>query len=496
MAYVYQTFDKNGKAHPLYRYQYTDWMGHRRATTGYSSRAKTEQLAARTQFEHDEIRRGHRPPPKSWNRHAKRPFKEVADEYLAWGKSQGGRNGHPWGHDHLASRERHLRWWPEKLGLETLADLDAGLLPRVEEALRTLQNKGTKGKTLANYADSLRSFCNWCVERGYLAENPLKGMAPFNSAPELVRRALTVQEIKKLLAAAPEYRRVLYEVALCSGLRAGELRALEPDDLDMERGGIHLRAELTRNRKPGFQPLPAVLVERLKAFADGDAAPTLYRRFGAKRKGFPKNPLLYVPDKAARTLYADLKKAGLSKDGPGGRADFHALRVAYVSLVLEAGAGVKEAQSLARHGTPTLTMNTYGRARETRLGELAEAVGDAVLTAEKVAESTATAQRIAAGSEGYCPATAYDEQTMGSNPSPSAIENETGAGHKLSCAGLVSSKPFICQHAEECILRSRRPMCRHATERAGFGYGSRSLPLVVIHAPACATSAPITGNAC
>ncbi len=58
--------------------------------------------------------------------------------------------------------------------------------------------------------------------------------------------------------------------------------------------------------------------------------------------------------------------------------DFHSLRVVYVSLVLESGAGVKEAQSLARHQTPTLTMNVYGRARGERLHEIAERVGEAV----------------------------------------------------------------------------------------------------------------------
>jgi len=125
----------------------------------------------------------------------------VADEYLAWGKSQGGRNGRPWGHDHLALRDRHLKWWPKTLGLETFADLDAALPPRVEEALRALQNKGKKGKTPATYADSLRSFCNWCVERGYLAENLLRGSAPFNMSPQTTRRAISLEEL--IASAAP-----------------------------------------------------------------------------------------------------------------------------------------------------------------------------------------------------------------------------------------------------------------------------------------------------
>jgi len=44
-------------------------------------------------------------------------------------------------------------------------------------------------------------------------------------------------------------------------------------------------------------------------------------------------------------------------------------------LVIETGVTVKEAQELARHSTPELTMNTYGRVREARLEEAVERRG-------------------------------------------------------------------------------------------------------------------------
>ena len=39
--------------------------------------------------------------------------------------------------------------------------------------------------------------------------------------------------------------------------------------------------------------------------------------------------------------------------------DFHALRTTYITLVVKSGASVKEAQELARHSDPKLTMNVY-----------------------------------------------------------------------------------------------------------------------------------------
>ena len=58
--------------------------------------------------------------------------------------------------------------------------------------------------------------------------------------------------------------------------------------------------------------------------------------------------------------------------------------MAYISLVIESGGTVKEAQELARHATPDLTMNVYGRVREDHLAEAVERVAEAVSTVKRV----------------------------------------------------------------------------------------------------------------
>lgn len=70
---------------------------------------------------------------------------------------------------------------------------------------------------------------------------------------------------------------------------------------------------------------------------------------------------------------------GVLKYAPGGKIDFHACRVAYTNMLHRAGADVKTSQEMARHSTPTLTMNTYGRARIDRMADVAEQVGAMVL---------------------------------------------------------------------------------------------------------------------
>ena len=144
-----------------------------------------------------------------------------------------------------------MAWWRDRLAVEVLGDL-VGVLGRVEKQLRELQTIGRTGKTISNYAATLGAFCDWCVQRGYLETDPLKGLAPFDTTPEVRRRAMTPDEITRLLEVCPPDRRLLYETALFSGLRTNELRHLTLEHLDLEQSGLRLDAEWTKNRKTGF----------------------------------------------------------------------------------------------------------------------------------------------------------------------------------------------------------------------------------------------------
>ncbi|MFA6110994.1 MAG: tyrosine-type recombinase/integrase, partial [Candidatus Latescibacterota bacterium] len=125
-------------------------------------------------------------------------------------------------------------------------------------------------------------------------------MAPFDITPRTIRRALRPEEIRAVLEAAAPHHRLLLETAFLTGLRVHELRSLEVEDLDGERGGVRLHAEWTKNRKAGFQPVPRALLERLREFAASGAPKQLYARFGTKK--VPAHPLLFVPSHPARAL--------------------------------------------------------------------------------------------------------------------------------------------------------------------------------------------------
>ncbi len=393
MPYVFQTERKDGTPHRKWRFQYTDWKGRRRTATGTTSKRETEKIARRVQDKHDRIKKGLEPPPDSAEKHRNRPFEEVKEEYLQWGESQGGRGGKPWGETHARMRRTHLEWWGEQLDLDVLSDLQ-GILPDVEAALRSLKNQGRSNKTVNNYAGALRAFCNWCIERSYLNENPIENLGQWDTTPEEERRALTRHEVGLLLEHSPADRELTYKVALCSGLRAKELRNLEVQHLDLDRGGLHLDESWTKNRKPGFQPLPSSLLEELNREAEEKES---------------SDPLLYVPSHPARAMDKDLEAAGIPKKTDEGKVDFHALRVTFVSRLVESGASVKEAQALARHANPDLTMNVYAKTRSEKLQRTAEGIGRTLL-----------------GQDGNTTRTQREGETSGpdaTNPSDKAIYN-------------------------------------------------------------------------
>ena len=176
------------------------------------------------------------------------------------------------------------------------------------------------------------------------------------------RRAMTKEEIMRLLNVCDPKRRLLYEMAICTGLRAGELDHLKVKNIDLHNGEVILEEAWTKNHKQGMQPIPKWLVEKLRIEIAG--------------KG-PDDKVLEVPTHTARELNKELEKAHIPKTTDEGKVDFHAFRVVYITSLLEVGkANPLEAKELARHSTLELTMNVYGRTRKENLKEIIENIGE------------------------------------------------------------------------------------------------------------------------
>ena len=363
MPYVYRTYAKDGKPHPRWRFQYRDYLDRNKTRSGTTSRRETEKMAQAVQARQLMIRNRILAAPKASDQ--VRDIDDLIRDYMAWGSTQGGRHGYPWGCEHARKRQRDLAFWKEQLRLRTQLDL-IDTQSRVERVIHRLHiGEKRSGKTTWNIVEALVAFGRWCVARGYLENDPLMRLQRINTDPVRRRRALTPEEIVRLLDKCLPERRLLYEMALCTGLRANELRHITPAHLDNERCGIRLEAAWTKNRLDGFQPVPGWLMAKL--VAETQALDQITPVFGVQKT----HP--------ARMIQTDLERAGIPLVVPGeGKVDFHSLRVTFCTLLDDRGASARENQELARHSTPVLTMNVYVRTRVDRVRGVVEAVGELV----------------------------------------------------------------------------------------------------------------------
>ncbi|MCY3018636.1 MAG: tyrosine-type recombinase/integrase [Planctomycetota bacterium] len=294
--------------------------------------------------------------------------------------------------------------------------------------------------TVQRYVDAVTAMCDWCYQRGYLEDDPLKRLQALSREPKNIRRAMTLPELQKLLEHCDPHRRMTYEVAFASGLRANELRSLTVADLDAERGGLKLNANWTKRRVQGFQNIGPTLVARLVA---------------ASKDKRPEEPILFVPRHTARDLDKDLKRAGIPKWAPGGKLDFHACRVAYNTFLFEVGAGadIKTAQDLMRHKDAHLTMNVYARGRESRLAAVAEAVGNAVVPRVGIA----VAQRLAAGAENQPPITA--------SANMAGVHGKRPPWRDTTCRNVTHLRKTVTPLRKAKRIPTRRRSLYHRTPR-------------------------------
>jgi hypothetical protein len=166
-------------------------------------------------------------------------------------------------------------------------------------------------------------------------------------------------------------RMLLYGVAIQTGLRSKECRSLTRGRLylDVDKPYITAKAGSTKNRKDARQHIQPDLAAELKAHiatkapaAPVFAMPTKYnvaRMFRADvadaRRAWLK--ATKDPDERTRREQSEFLQP---KNHDGERLDFHSLRHTCGAWLALAGNHPKAVQSVMRHSTITLTMDTYG----------------------------------------------------------------------------------------------------------------------------------------
>lgn len=124
-----------------------------------------------------------------------------------------------------------------------------------------------KAATIRGQRINIRTFFKFALSHHWISNDPSEHIEGID-LPDTPPGILTVQECEALLAACrsvePELT-TFFSIGLFCGLRSeGELQKIRAEDIDLERGFVNVRAEITKSRKRRLVELS----ENCKAWLD------------------------------------------------------------------------------------------------------------------------------------------------------------------------------------------------------------------------------------
>src|SRR5215831_7645963 len=150
-------------------------------------------------------------------------------------------------------RYSHERYVRAGLGQRKLVLIDSTHLAKL---ITELRGKDLSEGQIGNIMKPVKVGLGWARRKKWIVANPWleleRGERPRRET--LLRgngkqmRILAPGEIERLIQVKPAHRTILFEAAICTGLRLGELITLRWRDVDFDRGIINARSLKKKNR--------------------------------------------------------------------------------------------------------------------------------------------------------------------------------------------------------------------------------------------------------
>jgi integrase len=194
------------------------------------------------------------------------------------------------------------------------------------------------------------------VQRNPMSLVEVKGASKRSKRPKV----LTPEQCSQILSILREPYRTMVLVAICTGLRAGEILALKWEDFDFASLKVRVVRAVVRG-----------VVDRVKTEYSEDELP-LDSAFAAELLEWKKqcapsvegwlfpSPRTGQPYEHGSLQQKVIRPAGDTLGVPN--LGFHTFRHTYRSMLDASGAPVGVQQKLMRHAQVSTTMNTYGNA--------------------------------------------------------------------------------------------------------------------------------------
>ena len=214
-----------------------------------------------------------------------------------------------------------------------------------------LHRRGIAKTSVARKLSAVRSFLRHAVRAGAIDASPAEGI-PTPKRPKLLPKNLTVDEIFALLdgiagddlAAARD--KALLEFLYATGLRVGELAALDLEAVDLSGGLVRVLGKGNKERIVPFGGKAAAALRTWLAAAEalraggGDDTPVFLNLRGTR-----------LTDRSVRRIL----NRRLRETAVAARVSPHALRHTFATHMLGAGADLRAIQELLGHASLSTT---------------------------------------------------------------------------------------------------------------------------------------------
>lgn len=265
-----------------------------------------------------------------------------------------------------------------------------------------LYGEGLSDQTIRGIHTTLHAALDKAVAEKLILRNPADGCRlPSAKAREM--QVLTPEEIQRLLIQAKEdgcYELLLLE--LSTGLRRGEICALQWTDLNLRTGELRIERQVHRvNGELVVSPpktkaanrsviLPAPVLSVLKTYKESVASRWMFP--SPVSEDSPRDPAA-----VRKRLQTVLERAGCKK------VRFHDLRHVFCTTCLEHGMDIKTLSTIIGHVSSSTTLNVYAHVtdemRRTAAVKIDQGIGraepqeEAVTAPQKPAPSTFQAHK-------------------------------------------------------------------------------------------------------
>lgn len=283
------------------------------------------------------------------------------DEYAReWCRTYQGRTGR-------GIRETTLEEYRKDLELDVIPFFGRMRLAEVEprhikSLAQSIAHRGVAPATVRTVMAPVRALFATAAEEGLIRSNPcagirLAGRRPLSEEPLETKRALTEEQLARVIEETPEEWRLFIRFLAQTGVRIGEAIALRWGDVDLGARRVKVRRRIYKGvvdvpkSRYGIREIPistslAQELWRWRAACANTAAdaPLFPSRTGTHLNG--ENLL-------GRFLKPAVIRAGVPWAG------FHTLRHTCASMLFRAGWNAKQVQMVLGHHSPAFTLATY-----------------------------------------------------------------------------------------------------------------------------------------